>query len=159
TAELYQELRDNDRRKDEFLAMLAHELRNPLSAITNAAALARQPWAGPDAQEWSRDVIARQSGKLARLIDDLMDVSRITRGKIQLKKELLDAPRIMRSAVDALRPLLDERKHEIAVLTGPGPLRLVADPVRLEQILINLLTNAAKYTNAGGRISLSVERN
>jgi PAS domain S-box-containing protein len=158
TAELYQELRENDQRKDEFLAMLAHELRNPLSAISNAVLLARQPQVEPKALEWSRQVVERQTGKLARLIDDLMDVSRITRGKIQLKKESVDARRLLQSAADSLRSLIDERKHEVSVSSGPGLLRLYADPVRIEQVLVNLLTNAAKYTPSGGRIWARVER-
>jgi PAS domain S-box-containing protein len=158
TAELYQELRDNDRRKDEFLAMLAHELRNPLSAISNAVRLARQARVEDETLVWSQEVIERQAGKLARLIDDLLDVSRITRGKIQLKTEPVDARRVLQSAIEAVRPLIDERTHELAVSTGPGSLRLEADPVRLEQILINLITNAAKYTDPGGRIAVGLER-
>src|SRR5262249_52307086 len=137
---------------------LAHELRNPLSAISNAVLLARQPGVGPEALEWSREVVERQARKLARLIDDLMDVSRITRGKIQLKRELVDGCRVLQSAVDALRPLIDERKHEVTVSSGPGSLRLEADPVRLAQVLVNLLSNAVKYTESGGRISARVER-
>jgi PAS domain S-box-containing protein len=158
TAELYKGLRDNDRRKDEFLAMLAHELRNPLSAISNAVRLSRQSQVAEDALEWSKDVIERQTGKLARLIDDLLDVSRITRGKIQLKKELVDARRVLDSALDAVKPLMDERKHEVTVWTDPRTLPLEADPIRLEQIFINLMTNAAKYTEAGGRISVTAEK-
>jgi PAS domain S-box-containing protein len=157
TTELNQELRDNDRRKDEFLAMLAHELRNPLSAISNAVRLARKTQA-EDELEWSKEVIERQAGKLARLMDDLLDVSRITRGKIQLKKEPLGARRVLQAAIDAVRPLIDARGHELTVSTGPGTLRLEADPMRLEQILINLLTNAAKYTESGGHIWASAER-
>jgi PAS domain S-box-containing protein len=157
TAELYQELRDNDRRKDEFLAMLAHELRNPLSAISNAVRLARRTHAEEEL-EWSQEVIERQAGKLARLMDDLLDVSRITRGKIQLRKEALDARRVLQSAVESVRPLIDERGHELTVSTGPGALRLEADPMRLEQILINLLTNAAKYSDRGGHIRVTAER-
>lgn len=157
TAELYQDLRNNDRRKDEFLAMLAHELRNPLSAISNAIRLARLTKVAEEL-EWSKEVIERQAAKLARLIDDLLDVSRITRGKIELRKEILDGRRVLHSAIDAVRPLIDERKHELTIATGSGRLRIEADPVRLEQILINLLTNAAKYTDKCGRIWASVER-
>jgi PAS domain S-box-containing protein len=157
TAELYQELRDNDRRKDEFLAMLAHELRNPLSAISNAVRLSRRTQVEEDL-EWSKVVIERQANKLARLMDDLLDVSRITRGMIQLNREILDVRPILQSAIDSVRPLIDERKHELTVSAGSGALRLEADPIRVEQILMNLLTNAAKYTESGGHIWVTAER-
>ena len=148
------ERKEADRRKDEFLAMLAHELRNPLSAINNAAQL----FGKLETEEelvWAKDVVQRQVKHLSRLIDDLLDVSRISRGKIGLKKEPLSLSPVVSSAVEAVRPLLEERKHELSVsLTNEG-LRLEADPLRLEQILVNLLTNAAKYTDAGGKISLT----
>jgi PAS domain S-box-containing protein len=152
-ARLYEELREKDRRKDEFLAMLAHELRNPLAAIRNAVTLSE---GGSGAHEigWSMEVIQRQLQQLTRLIDDLFDVSRITRGKIQLRKEHLDAAPILRRAIEAVQPLLEERQHELTVSFRPGTLYLEADPTRLEQIVVNLLTNAAKYTEAGGHISL-----
>ncbi|MBV8899664.1 MAG: PAS domain-containing protein [Verrucomicrobia bacterium] len=152
-ARLYEELREKDQRKDEFLAMLAHELRNPLAAIRNAAALSEGV---SDAREigWSMEVIQRQLQQLTRLIDDLFDVSRITRGKIQLRKEQLDAASALRRAVEAVQPLIEERQHELTVSFRPGTLYLEADPTRLEQIVVNLLTNAAKYTEAGGHISL-----
>lgn len=152
-ARLYEELREKDRRKDEFLAMLAHELRNPLAAIRNAVTLSEGV---NDAHEigWSMEVIQRQLQQLTRLIDDLFDVSRITRGKIQLRKEHLDAAPVLRRAVEAVQPLLEERQHELSVSFRPGTLYLEADPTRLEQIVVNLLTNAAKYTEAGGQISL-----
>jgi PAS domain S-box-containing protein len=143
-----------DRRKDEFLAMLAHELRNPLSSINNAVQL----FGRLETEEellWAKEVVLRQVKHLARLIDDLLDVSRITRGKIGLRKEPLNLSPVVSSAVEAVRPLLEERKHELSVSLINGGLRLDADPLRLEQILVNLLTNAAKYTDAGGRISLT----
>jgi PAS domain S-box-containing protein len=149
-----QALREADRRKDEFLAMLAHELRNPLSAISNAVQLSRRD--GAEAHwPWCREIVARQCKNLARLVDDLLDVSRITRGKIQLRTERIDAAPVVAAAVEAVRPLMEQRRHELTVAVAEGPLPLEADPTRLEQILVNLLTNAVKYTEAGGRIALS----
>ncbi|MBX6314154.1 MAG: PAS domain S-box protein, partial [Isosphaeraceae bacterium] len=152
-----EQLREMNRRKDEFLAMLAHELRNPLSAISSAVQVARKS----DLDEplrWSTEVIERQARLLARLIDDLLDVSRITQGKIQLRKEVVDVGPILNSAVDTVRPLIESRKHELHVSFRPGTLRVQADPVRLEQIVVNLLTNAAKYTEVGGCIWLAAEQ-
>ncbi|HEY2156262.1 MAG TPA: response regulator [Isosphaeraceae bacterium] len=156
-ARLDQELRDNDRRKDEFLAMLAHELRNPLAAIDGAVQVAE----GADADEhlaWAREVIGRQTKQLSRLIDDLLDVSRITQGKIQLRKEPLDLAAAVARAVESVRPQVDASRHALEVDVGPGPLPVEADPSRIEQVLGNLLTNAAKYTPDGGRIRLSARR-
>ena len=141
-------------RKDEFLAMLAHELRNPLSAIHGAAQLFGK-LETEEELEWAKGVVLRQVKHLARLIDDLLDVSRISRGKITLRREHINLSPVVASAVESVRPLLEERKHELSTSLGTGGLRLDADPVRLEQILVNLLTNAAKYTDAGGRISLA----
>jgi PAS domain S-box-containing protein len=150
-------LRDANRRKDEFLAMLAHELRNPLSAINSAVQVARRSDAA-QALDWSTDVVQRQVKHLARLLDDLLDVSRISRGKIQLREEVVDAALIINSAVETVRPLIDGRKHELTVSFRAGPLRVKADPVRLEQVVVNLLTNAARYTPPGGRVWLTAER-
>jgi PAS domain S-box-containing protein len=147
-------LAENDRRKDEFLAMLAHELRNPLASINNAAQIFGKLETEDDL-DWAKEVIQRQVRHLARLIDDLLDVSRISRGKISLRKEPLGLSPIVSSAVEAVRPLMEERKHELSISLINGGLRLEADPMRLEQILVNLLTNAAKYTDGGGRISLT----
>ena len=147
-------LLEADRRKDEFLAMLAHELRNPLASVSNAIQLLRMSNATAELTQWSKDVIERQVKHLARLIDDLLDVSRITRGKIELRKERIDASPVINSAVDAVRPLIEERKQELVVSFTPGTLWCEVDPTRLEQSLINLLTNAAKYTQAGGHIRL-----
>ena len=108
--------------------------------------------------QWSTDVIERQVKQLARLIDDLLDVSRIGQGKIQLRKEVVDVGPILNSAVDTVRPLIEERKHKLFVSFGSGTLRVKADPVRLEQVAVNLLTNAAKYTESGGRIWLTAEQ-
>jgi PAS domain S-box-containing protein len=153
-ARLYEELREKDQRKDEFLAMLAHELRNPLAAIRNAVALGSDQEAKAEEIEWSMEVINRQMRQLSRLIDDLLDVSRITQGKVQLRREPIDAARVLQSAVDAVQGLMEEREHELTVSFRPGTLHVEADPTRLEQIIVNLLTNAARYTEKGGEISL-----
>jgi signal transduction histidine kinase/ActR/RegA family two-component response regulator len=151
---LLHELDAADRRKDEFLAMLAHELRNPLAAVANAASLLINSSAGED-HEWAKSVIARQSSQLAHLIDDLLDVSRITAGKIRLRKEVIDVATVLDRARDSARPLVSARKHNLICNYSAGALWLDADPTRLEQVVLNLLTNAAKYTPAGGRIELS----
>jgi PAS domain S-box-containing protein len=143
-----------EKRKDEFLAMLAHELRNPLSAIHSAAQLFGK-LETEEELEWAKEVVLRQVRHLTRLIDDLLDVSRISRGKIDLRKEAVDLSPIVSSAVEVVRPLMEERKHELSVSLVNGGLRLEADPFRVEQVLVNLPTNAAKYTDAGGRISLT----
>ena len=151
-ARLYEELRRKDQRKDEFLAMLAHELRNPLAAIRNAVALGSDQASAADI-EWAMEVINRQMRHLSRLIDDLLDVSRITQGKVQLRKEPVDAAAILGVAVETVRPLMEERQHELTVALRPGTLQMEADPTRLEQIVVNLLANAARYTDKGGEIS------
>jgi PAS domain S-box-containing protein len=151
-------LKDADRRKDEFLAMLAHELRNPLSAIHNASQLSRRPDLPPDKLKWSQDVIAHQVRHLAHLVDDLLDVSRITRGKIRLRLKPLDLAATLAQAVDTVRPSIDERRHRFEMTGDPGSLPVMGDPVRLEQIFVNLLANAAKYTEPGGLIELIVRR-
>lgn len=151
--DLLLELDEADRRKDEFLAMLAHELRNPLAAVVNAVSLLRAP-SEPD-REWAIGVIARQSGQLAHLMDDLLDVSRITTGKIRLRQQIIDAATVLDRARDAVAPLVKTRNHDLLCNYTAGSLWLDADPTRLEQIILNLLTNAAKYTPAGGQIKLS----
>ncbi len=157
SAELYDELKANDRRKDEFLAMLAHELRNPLSAISNAAALIDYAGPLPESIVCGMEIIGRQVKHLVRLIDDLLDVSRITRGKIQLRKAAIDAYAVLDSAVESVRTFIEERRHQLNLSYHPG-LMLEADPTRLEQIVVNLLNNAAKYTEGGGRIWLTARR-
>jgi PAS domain S-box-containing protein len=147
-------LREADRRKDEFLAMLAHELRNPLSAIHNAAQLARRPDLPPEKLEWTRDVISNQVKHLTHLVDDLLDVSRITRGKIRLRLEPLDLATILNRTIETIRPLIDARGHHLLVSIDPNPLPVQGDSIRLEQIFANLLANAAKYTEPGGQIAL-----
>jgi PAS domain S-box-containing protein len=150
-------LAENDRRKDEFLAMLAHELRNPLASINHAVQLFGRLNSEGDL-EWAREVVQRQVKHLARLIDDLLNVSRLSWGKISLRKEPLSLSPVVSTAVEAVRPLLEERGHELSVALADDGLRLEADPLRLEQILVNLLTNAAKYTEAGGRVALTARR-
>ena len=151
-ARLYEELRGNDQRKDEFLAMLAHELRNPLAAIGNAVKLLEAGFA--EHAEWSMDVIGRQMHHLTRLIDDLLDVSRISRGKIELRRDLIDATPILESAAATVKALVEERKHTLEVAIDRGNLWVGADPTRLEQVVVNLLNNAAKYSENSGRIRL-----
>lgn len=152
-----EDLRTADRRKDEFLSTLAHEMRNPLAAIQGAVRIAQRP--GMEAeQEWAREVVERQAQQLTRLIDDLLDVSRITLGKIELKKEPVEVCTVINRAVEVVRPLVEQRRHEITVALARGPLRVEADPARLEQVLVNLLTNAAKYMDEGGRIRLAARR-
>ncbi len=152
-AKLYDELRGNDRRKDEFLAMLAHELRNPLAAIGNAVTVTSRSGRNDDL-DWSMGVITRQMNHLTRLIDDLLDVSRINQGKIELRKDVLDLTPILESAAATVGPLVKERKHTLAVSIEGGSLWVNADPTRIEQVVVNLLNNAAKYSENAGRIDL-----
>jgi signal transduction histidine kinase/DNA-binding response OmpR family regulator len=154
-ARLFQEVQEAARRKDEFLAMLAHELRNPLSAISNAD-YALQALDAPDPKVGRlRAVISRQVNHLARMVDDLLDIARITRGKIELRKESVDLSRIVLRAVEGTMPLMEHREHSLSVSLPDEPLWMEADPTRLEQILWNLLNNAAKYTEPGGRVWLT----
>jgi signal transduction histidine kinase len=152
-----QALRENDRHKDEFLAMLAHELRNPLAAVNNAVTVLKMS-DDEESRNWASDVVERQVQQLVRLIDDLLDVSRITSGKIRLRKEFVDASSILDQAIESARPLIEERRHEFSVSVERGQLPLYADVTRVAQIILNLLTNAAKYTNRGGRIWLTAVR-
>ena len=148
-------LRDADQRKDVFLATLAHELRNPLAPIRNAAQLLGSPKLGPEQLQWVQSVIQRQVKHLAWLLDDLLDVARITQGKLELKRQLITLKSVVDSAVEVARPLLDGKGHHLAVSLPAEPVTVDADPLRLSQVLSNLLTNAAKYTGAGGHIALS----
>ena len=153
-----EELREADRRMEEFLAVLSHELRNPLAMIQTALDLMNYAEMTGAKFEWERAMIARQTRHLKRLVDDLLDVSRISRGRIELQKEIVELATVVAEAVETVQPQLDKRHQEIHISLPKEPLRLEADPTRLEQILLNLLTNAAKYTDAGGRIGLIVER-
>jgi len=142
------------RAKDQFLALLAHELRNPLAPIVSAAALLRRPGAPPAVVEQSAGIVERQAKNLARLLDDLLDVSRITRGRIELRLQTLSIADAVTSALEATRPLVDERHQTVSVTLPPVPLNVQADPARLEQIIVNVLNNASRYTAPGGRISV-----
>ncbi len=156
-AGLYRELRENDTSKDRFLAMLGHELRNPLAAISNAVTLGRHA-ARPESLSWSIDVIDRQTLRLTRLIDDLLDVSRITQGKIRLHRHPVELSAVVDSAIEAVRPLIEQRKHTVETVIPSRAFWVEGDTTRLEQIFTNLLTNAAKYTRSRGRIKLAIVR-
>ena len=147
-----------DRRKSEFLAILAHELRNPLAPIRYALAVARQPGSSAAHHQRAEEIIERQVYHMSRLLDDLLDVSRITRGVLELRKTQVELTAAVADALEAARPLLDAKHHLFTLQLPPDPIRLHADPVRLAQIFANLLINAAKYTDTGGRISLTARR-
>ena len=153
-----EQLAEIDRRKDEFLAMLGHELRNPLAPVMNSLELMRLQANSPEQIGRCREMIARQVALMTRLVDDLLDVSRITRGKIELKKEATSLAYIVERAVEIVRPLIDERRHTLTIGLPADPVPLHGDSARLAQALANLLHNAAKYTDAGGRISLSARQ-
>ena len=150
-------LREADKRKDEFLATLAHELRNPLGLMRNVVNLIQIPGSSEDELRWGRDILDRQVNYLIRLTDDLFDVSRITRQKLELQKERVDLREIVNAAVESSRPSIDEREHELAVTLPRQAIYVDADRVRLAQVLMNLLTNAAKYTPKPGKIWLNVD--
>ena len=151
-------LREADRRKDEFLATLAHELRNPLAPIRNAVQILRMKGPPEPNLVWAREVIDRQAQQLTRLVDDLLDVSRITRGKIELRKERLEVAAIVERALETSRPAIEASRHQLTVTFPEEPLHVAADLTRMAQVLSNLLNNAAKYTRPGGHIQLSAGR-
>ncbi|HKP13818.1 MAG TPA: PAS domain S-box protein, partial [Blastocatellia bacterium] len=151
-------LKEADRRKDEFLAMLAHELRNPLAPIRNAAQVLKLIGPADANQQWAREIIERQTQHLTRLVDDLLDVSRITQGKITLAREPLDLAAIIYSAVETSRPMIGSRRHQLTVVVPSQPLRVEGDSTRLVQVIGNLLNNAAKYTDEGGHIRVEAAR-
>jgi signal transduction histidine kinase len=155
--ELEAELREADRRKDEFIATLAHELRNPLAPVRNAVQILQLPNTGETDSQRARVIIARQIGVMARLIDDLMDVSRINRGRIELRKEPVDLHRVLELAIEATRPHFVENKHDLRLAVPDSLMPLDADVTRLSQIFVNLLTNAAKYTEPGGHVEIVVQ--
>ena len=157
-ARLYGSLREQDRRKDEFLAMLAHELRNPLAPIAAAAEMLKFGTANEERVRRASDVIARQVRHLTSLVDDLLDVSRVTRGLIELHSAPVDVQAVVASAVEQARPLIEARGHAFAIDVPGGAMHVMGDANRLVQVVVNLLNNAAKYTPAGGRIDLSVRR-
>jgi PAS domain S-box-containing protein len=155
--ELEQELQENSRRKDEFLAMLGHELRNPLAPIRNAAELLRLLSPEQPQLTQARVIIERQVAHLSRLVDDLLDVARITKGKITLRQEQVDLGDVIRRAVDTVRPTLEQRRHDLHLSLPHEPLPLLGDFARLVQVFGNLLSNAVTFTPSGGRISVFVE--
>ncbi len=154
----HHDLQEVNRRKDEFLAMLAHELRNPLAPIRNALHLQKQSVVADGHSGEVHAMMERQVDHLARLIDDLMDVSRIATGNVELRLVDVDLAAVLGRAVETVRPQIDERGHILSVRVTAEPIRLRADPTRLEQVFDNLLTNAAKYSNPGARIDLSTRR-
>lgn len=156
--QLENQLIEADRKKDEFIATLAHELRNPLGPIRNAVAVLRQEGLEERSLSWCRDVIERQVGQMARLLDDLLDVSRITSGKLAPSLERLELATVLDQAREATKALIDEHHHKLTVSLPPEPIWLDADPIRLVQVFSNLLTNAAKYTEKGGHIQVAAER-
>jgi PAS domain S-box-containing protein len=155
---IHESLKEADRRKDEFLAMLAHELRNPLAPIRNAVQLLRDKPVDDPEVTWARDVLDRQTQHLARLVDDLLDVSRITRGKINVRLEVVELATVLARAVETSRPLIEQRQHRLHVDLPAQPLPVRGDAVRLTQVFLNLLNNAAKYTADNGDIRLDAVR-
>src|SRR5262249_1815192 len=151
------ELRESDRRKDEFLAMLAHELRNPLAAIQYANFLSRSGNLEAEGIDCSA-MIEEQIQQLRRLIDDLLDVSRITQDKVQLKLDVRDVRNVAQRAIGVVRPVIEQRKHQLEVNLADDALMVRGDQARLEQMIVNLLANAAKYTHEGGQIWVSAAR-
>jgi PAS domain S-box-containing protein len=155
-ARLYQEVREADRRKDEFLAMLGHELRNPLAPIVTALHLLGLAEGLDEGGVAARDTIDRQVRHLTRLVDDLLDVARITRGKVNLQRQAIELGPVLTTAIETARPLLDARRHELRVKLPDEPVWVLADSARLTQVFGNLLTNAAKYMEEGGAVTVTV---
>jgi PAS domain S-box-containing protein len=156
--EIEASLKEADRRKDEFLATLAHELRNPLAPIRNAVQILKAKGPPDPELQWGREVIDRQVQVMARLLEDLLDVSRISRNRLELRKERVELVTVVEAALETSRPVIEAGGHALSVTLPPEPIHLEADPLRLAQVLANLLNNAAKYTEEGGRIRLSAER-
>jgi PAS domain S-box-containing protein len=153
-----QALRAADQAKDAFIATLAHELRNPLAPIRNAVELLRrEESANPRRVAWCRDIIARQVAQLSHLLEDLLDLSRLTRNRVELRRETLDLRTILEQALESTQPLIESRGHTVTLALPPAPVLVDADPTRLTQVFTNLLNNAAKYTERGGRIQVSAE--
>jgi signal transduction histidine kinase/CheY-like chemotaxis protein len=154
-ARLNQELLEANKRKDHFLATLAHELRNPLAPIANCVTMLKAPGLPERERSHARDVIERQVAQMARLLDDLLDVSRITHGKLELRRSRVALAQVVETAVETCRPQIKTGGHELIVELGERPIYLDADPIRLAQIISNLLTNALKYSNDSTRIWLT----
>jgi CheY-like chemotaxis protein/two-component sensor histidine kinase len=148
-------LRDADRHKDEFLSMLAHELRNPLTPISLATHILEQPGLDDEQHRWAVATIAGRVEHITRLVDDLLDVSRISRGRIALKRDILPLDDLVENTVASMRPVIEAKNHHFALNLPDRPVYLNADPVRLTQVLTNILDNAAKYTPKGGHIDLT----
>lgn len=155
---LLEELRESDRKKDDFIALLAHELRNPLAPIRNGLQVMRLAGGDVNAVAQARVMMDRQLTHMVRLVDDLLDVSRISRNKMELRRERVLLADAVNTAVETARPLIEAAGHDLQVSLPPGPVFLDADLTRLAQVFSNLLTNSAKYTEPGGRICLSAER-
>ena len=158
-ARLYDDAQMAVRRRDEFLAMLAHELRNPLAAVQSAVDVMRGDSSCTPLSARAREVIERQGQQMARLLDDLLDIARVMRGKIELRREEVELTKIVRHAVQTIQPMIDEYGHDLIVSILSGAVTVSADPTRLEQVFVNLLSNAAKYTPRGGKICIEVTRN
>jgi PAS domain S-box-containing protein len=156
-AQLYEELRTANDRKNEFLATLAHELRNPLAPIRNSLQLMQIAPNDSQVLEQSRAMIERQVTQMVRLIDELLDISRISRGKVELRQQNIDLQSVVAAAIEASRPLIDARQHQLTIDIPTKPIVMYADSTRLAQVVMNLLNNAAKYTEPGGQIWLTVE--
>ena len=152
-----QELREAARHKDEFLAMLGHELRNPLVPIRNAAEVLKQIGGDDKRVAWVHDVLVRQVGHMTRLVDDLLDISLISRGALKLRLEPVDLERAIASALEAVEPIIKRKNHRVRCELPPHPTWVEGDPIRLTQVFENLLTNAAKYTHDHGEISVTME--
>ena len=152
------DLTEANRHKDEFLAVLGHELRNPLAPLRNALALLGPDDPDPETVRWARDIMGRQVRHMVRLVDDLLDLSRIMQGKLDLRIERCDLASVIADAVETARPVIDAKGHALSTSLPAGPVALDADPTRLAQALVNLLNNAAKYTDPGGRIDLTARR-
>ncbi len=157
-ARLVQDLREADRRKDEFLATLAHELRNPLAPLRNGLEVLRLGGSTGEMADNARMMMERQLGQMMHLIDDLLDLSRISRGKIELRKERVELSKIVQHAVETSRPLIESNDHDLTITAPTGPIYVDADVTRLAQVFSNLLNNAAKYTERGGRVQLAMQR-
>jgi signal transduction histidine kinase len=150
-------LLDSDRRKDEFLATLAHELRNPLAPIRQAVNISQNPAATEAQKNWSHEVITRQVQHMSLLLDDLLDISRITRGTLELRRKRTELANVIESAIETARPAIDAKRHKLGVHLPQMPVTLDVDPLRLSQVLSNLLTNAAKYTDPDGQLRIDAE--
>jgi CheY-like chemotaxis protein len=152
------ELTEADARRNEFLAVLGHELRNPLAPIRNALRIMKRRRPDDPDHTWARDVVEHQLTQLRQLVDDLLEVSRVTSGKVRLEREAIDVATLVAFAVESSRPTIEVHHHRLAIALPPEPATIEADPHRMEQVLANLLNNAAKYTEDGGRIRLAVAR-